>query len=101
MTTYIKDCSKYYLCSDSNTEFNQIVISFAYGLLFGSLSWGLLWLIIFFIFYELFFYYVSEGIDPYWRWLGRLGIIASAFLGWIIGRWLVLGYTGCEFMMRE
>ncbi len=97
----IKKYGKDYFCSETCTEFNEIVISFAYGLIFGSFSYGLIWLIVFIIVYEVYVFYVTKDVPERWRFLARVGINAAALLGWILGRWLILDKTGFEFMMRD
>ncbi len=97
----IKKYGQKFFCSDSSTELNQIVFSFAIGLLFGPISWGLAYFIAFIIIYEIIVFYITSGLSPKWRFLARLGINAAAILGWIIGRWLVLGNTGFEWFARH
>ena len=97
----MRDWCKSYFCNEANSELNQIVIAFVWGLLFGSISWGLIWLIVFLIIYEIFIFYVTEGLAPYWGFLVRVAVIAATLIGWVLGRWLIIGYTGFEFMMRK
>lgn len=97
----MKKYFKSYFCHEANTELNQIIYAFVYGLLFGGFSWGIVWLIVFIIIYEIFIFYVTDGLEPHWRLLARVGINAALFLGWILGRWLILGHTGLEFLMRK
>jgi len=84
-------CKKWYCC-ESNTEFNQIIIAFTYGLLFGSLSWGLLWFIIFVVIYECFLFYVTDGLN--YKWITRIVVNLFLIFGWVLGRWLILNRTG-------
>jgi hypothetical protein len=88
MINEIKKYCKSWYCCDSNTEFNQIIIAFTYGLIFGSLSKGLLWFIVFIIIYECFLFYVTDGLKDHWTI--RLVVNLSLLVGWIFGRYLIL-----------
>jgi len=93
MPNYIKKYGKRYFCTETNTIFNQIVISFTYGLLFGSLSWGIIWFLIYVIIYELIIFYITKSSPSEWKCIDRIIINIFMISGWILGRWIVLGRT--------
>jgi len=97
----IKKYGKMMFCSENSTEFNQLVFSFALGLLFGPMSWGIIYYVIFIIIYEIIVFYVTSGLEPFWRLISRISINSAALIGWMLGRWLVLGRTGFEWCVRH
>lgn len=100
-TNMIKKYGQMMFCSNASTELNQLVFSFAIGLLFGPMSWGIIYYVIFIIIYEIIIFYITSGLPPTWRLLSRVSINAAALIGWVLGRWLVLGRTGFEWSVRR
>lgn len=75
--------------------------SFFSGFLFSTWSWGILYLIVFLIIWEIGYYiycYAYKGWDGYGHMFGdyrvnyfmiRLGIVAGAIMGFLIGRAII------------
>jgi hypothetical protein len=64
--------------------------SFFSGFLFAEWSWGILYLLSFLIAYEIFYYcYLWYKDDNTWIFQIRLGIVAGAFMGFLIGRHII------------
>lgn len=65
--------------------------SFFSGFLFSTWSWGILYIISFLILYEIGYYvycYSYKGLDDYY-FITRIGIVAGAFMGFLIGRAII------------
>ena len=62
--------------------------AFFSGFLFATWSWGIIYVISFLILYEIGYYiycYSYKGLDEY-SFMVRIGIVAGAFMGFLIGR---------------
>ena len=62
--------------------------SFFSGFLFSSWSWGILYLLLFLFIWEICYYvycYSYRGLDDY-DFMIRIGIVAGALMGFLIGR---------------
>ncbi len=76
--------------------------AFFSGFLFADWSWGIVYLIAFLIVFEIFYYiycYAYKGFDD-WNLMIRIGIIAGAIMGFLIGRHII-GKNDHEKSMRE
>ena len=80
---------------DKDIEF-QIVTSLATGLLFGGLSKTILFTILFVVVFEFVVFHSSKFYPPVVKEEDRFIINLVFFLGWIIGRVLMLNETGFE-----
>jgi hypothetical protein len=82
--------------STTSTEFSQIVFSFALGLISGPLSRGISFFFLFVCIYEIALWRITEGLPIYWQMRTRVVVNLASFLGWIVGRYLILEETGLE-----
>ena len=60
--------------------------SFFSGFLFATWSWGIVYLLIFLIIYEIGYFIYQQQKDQEYDWVIRLGIVAGAIMGFLIGR---------------
>lgn len=97
----INDKIRGYFCSERSTEFNQIVIAFASGLLLGPFSVSLVTKFIFIIIYEVIIFYYTRHAPKRWRYINRLATNCAGLYGYFLGRWLITGITGLEFLVRN
>ena len=74
----------------------QIIASLASGLLFGGLSKTILFTILFVLVFEFFVFHSSKFYPPIVKGEDRVLINLVFFLGWIVGRVLMLNETGLE-----
>lgn len=86
-----------YLCNNMLCRINKdlnddpmywLGASFFSGFLFSYWSWGILYLLLFLILWEVFYfgyYYAYKGLDMYCPII-RIGIVAGALMGFLIGR---------------
>lgn len=86
----ISEYARRYFCNDSYTEFNQMIVGFALGLLFGPFSKGIAYFLLFLLIYEIVLFYYTQDMTPKWRMEARIAIGVGSLLGWMIGRWLIL-----------
>lgn len=63
----------------------QVMVSFALGVFFGPISWGIIFYIVFIIAWEVMVYITYRAE---WNAIHRASIIMSSILGFIIGRTL-------------
>ena len=80
---------------DKDIEF-QIITSLASGLLFGGISRTILFTVIFVLVFEFVVFYSSRFYPPKVKDEDRILINLVFFLGWIVGRVLMLNETGLE-----
>ena len=73
-----------------------VVVGFLYGLFLGPLSAGFVYLFIATIILEAYAIISTAKIPNGYRLEARIAITAAAIMGWIVGRWFVLGETGVE-----
>ena len=65
--------------------------AFFSGFLFAGWSWGILYMLTFLMIYEIGYYvycYSYRGMDEY-NLMIRIGIVAGAFMGFLIGRAII------------
>jgi len=60
--------------------------AFFSGFLFSSWSWGIVYVILFLIVYEIFYFAFCRYRLSKYDLLSRIGIVAGAFMGFLIGR---------------
>lgn len=78
----------------------QVVFSFVIGLFLGPYSNSLELLILLMVLTESLAYYTSFLYNKEFpNFLERLAINCMYLMGWVVGRWLVMGETGFEYYM--
>jgi hypothetical protein len=96
----INNAIRSYFCAEEATELNQIVIAFTLGLLLGPFPTNLLFKLVLIIIYEIILFYYTSGLAPYWRCLNRIAVNSAGLYGYFLGRWLITGSTGLEYLVR-
>lgn len=80
-----------------NTDIElQAVFFLAYGFLFGGISTSLFITIIFVIVYEFYVFNITLIYPPEVRAIDRVLLNLIFFLGWVLGRLLILNECGLE-----
>ena len=69
-----------------NEPMIPILLSFLTGLLFSSISWGIVYVILFLVIWEVIYFGYLDANNRPWIMDDRLLIILAAFLGFIAGR---------------
>jgi lipoprotein signal peptidase len=77
----------------SCTEITQLVMGFTVGLAFGSISPSLGWLIVYIIIYEVLVWIIIGRNPEYWRGTMRITLNCAAFLGMLLGNWIITSET--------
>lgn len=70
----------------NNDPFAPVLASFLAGLLFSSVSFGIIYVIIFLIIWEIFYFGYLDVNDKIWSLDDRVTVILAAFLGFLLGR---------------
>lgn len=78
-----------YFVNPDYTELVQLVVAFAFGVIFSPFSYGPLFFIIWLVLYEFAYAYYTNTECPYWRLFFRVALIMASILGWLIGRTVV------------
>lgn len=78
-----------YFRNPKYTQLVQIIVSFAFGIIFAPYSYGFIYLVIYLFLYEVIYFIFTRGEYPYWTPLFRFATVAASLLGWIIGRVIV------------
>lgn len=73
-----------------------LILSFFVGLLTGPFSWGIIWFLMFVTVWEICLCMLTSASKTLgsffcWELESRIAINVAAFLGWILGRYLLLG----------
>jgi hypothetical protein len=85
----------------SCTEITQLVMGFTVGLAFGSISPSLGWLIVYIIVYELLVWIIIGKNTVYWRGIMRITLNCAAFLGMLLGNWIINRETIFDSFLYE
>lgn len=78
------------------TDYVQIIIFFCIGLFSGPISNGLIYLIISILIWEALIIWVTDRLKPGYKFATRIALNVSFIVGWLLGRWLYLGYIGYD-----
>lgn len=78
------------MVKDLNTDkAYPIGAAFFSGFLFSAWSWGIIYLLLFLLAYEIGYYIYCSGYEKQWDMISRIGIVAGAFMGFLIGRAII------------
>ena len=85
------DFIDWYFKNPNYTQLVQIVVSFVFGLILAPYGYGFIYFLIYLLAYEFVYLLATQGCNPYWGPVFRLGAVSASILGFLIGR-IILGW---------
>ncbi len=78
------------------TELFQLIYGFVMGLILGPLAGNIVFVLLTVVIIEVYTFWSTATLPQPWRFEARVAINLFALIGWVLGRWLILGETGLE-----